>query len=178
MKAQLALSRKLFRVGKPLGFYKNAANAYGQKTTDSILRFTSIWRNIFQGSYLLLDSIVWLHKSKVKPLEKSRFKFVLDSSYKFWAAALICGIVNNAYKFNLARKTRQALLSEKEQDVTHLKAAVQKEKSQLKLLAWDVLDLTIPISGLGYTGILDDGNVGLAGLITSYWGLQEVWDKL
>jgi peroxin-11B len=51
----------------------------------------------------------------------------------------------------------------------------EKKILSLQLLS-DIADFCIPSSALGYLN-LDDGFVGLAGMVSSYIGLQGAWQK-
>lgn len=174
LQTHVSLSRKLFRLGKPLVHLKTIAAAYHNKTADPMIRATAIGRNIGFLGFFGLDSLVWLHQSKVRPFKPETFKNIQRVAFRFWVFALASSVVSDLYRLNKVRRTKQALLSEKETDSTSIKKVNDEKFAASKQLVWDLLDSTIPLTSLGVTNF-DDGFVGLCGLITSLFGLQQVW---
>ncbi|CAN6672083.1 peroxisomal membrane protein PMP27 [Trichomonascus vanleenenianus] len=174
LQQQVALSRKLFRVGKPLGHFKLAAAACGNQTIDPILRLTTIGRQIGYMGYMALDTVMWVHMAKVRPFTADRFGKIQRIAYRFWMAGLLFGLVNSARKYQTARAQEIALSQESEKDGDSLKKVKADKCAATKQFVWDVLDLSIPTSALKIVD-LDDGIVGLCGLITSILGLKQVW---
>lgn len=175
LQVQLGLARKLFRIGKPLSHIKLAAGAAHSQTSDPVVRFTTIGRQLGMAGYLSLDSLVWFNNSSVYKFASTKSSKIQRTSYKFWLVSLLCGIVQGAYKYNRATKVENALLSETEKDTASLKR-VALEKHDVGLhLVWDLADTTIPLTALGYVNF-DDGFVGLAGLFTSVLALKGLWN--
>lgn len=170
--ATVGLSRKLFRAGKPIAFTKNAATVYGNKTQDPILRTTSVLRNLAYAVYMATDTVTWVNVSRVRPLTHGAA--ITRFGLKFWLFGLSVGIINSLRKYQIASAKRQALLAEAEKDDSSLKRAEREIEAAKKQFIWDVLDVSIPVAGLGLAD-LDEGIVGAAGLITSIFGTQQQW---
>jgi peroxin-11B len=174
LQVRLAVGRKLFRIGKPLGLYKAAAQRFDNKTLDPVVRTTDIIRNLGFAGFFTLDHLVWLHSSGVRQFDKSTFTRIQRASFKLWFIGLAGGIINGAYRYQRARRAVSALKTDKEKDAAAIKRAQLEAKDGFLRLVWDSLDILIPATGLGYLN-LDDGIVGIAGLITSYLGVQALW---
>lgn len=180
LQSQVALSRKLFRVGKPLNHFKLAGKAYSNKTQDPILRTTSVLRNIFYTGYFSIDTLVWLNTSKVYQIPN--FKPIQKLGSRLWLTGIIFNLLNSLRRYQLATFQEQALLAESASDSEKVDATAQIKKVRLEKAAathqfvWDALDSSIPTFALDLApGLLDDGLVGLFGLITSIFGLKQQW---
>lgn len=174
LQTHVSLCRKLFRLGKPLAHLKTISAAYHNKTADPMIRATTICRNFGFMGFLSLDSLVWLHLSKVRPFRPETFKRIQQIAFRFWAFSLASGVVSDLYRLNKVHRTKQALMAEKETDLTSIKKVQDEKFAATKQLLWDLMDSTIPLTGLGITKF-DDGFVGLCGLTTSLFGLKQVW---
>lgn len=174
LQVRLALARKLFRIAKPLSLYKVAAQRFDNKTLDPVVRATDIVRSLGFAGFFTLDHFVWIHSSGVRQFEKSKFTRIQRASFQFWLIGLLGGVVNGAYRYQRSRRAISEMLSEKEHDSASLKKAQKEAKDAFTRLVWDSLDVLIPATGLGYLN-LDDGIVGIAGLITSYLGVRALW---
>lgn len=189
LQAQVALSRKLFRVGKPLNHFKLAGKAYSNKTQDPILRTTAVLRNIFYTGYFSIDSLVWIQQAKI--LQIPNFKKVQKIGSRLWLIGIIFNLINSLRRYQLASLKESALLREaaaesastnekdtatKKTDTTAQIKRVRLEKSAAThQFVWDALDSSIPSFALDAVPGLDDGIVGLFGLITSIFGLKQQW---
>jgi peroxin-11B len=174
LQLNLGLSRKLFRIGKPLSHAKIAATSYHNKTADPVIRASTIGRNLGFVCYLTLDSLVWLHGSRVHQFPADKFARIQQTANRFWLAGLVSSILGSLYKYQQARATTFVLAGEQEKDAASIKKVEADKCAAVKQLVWDILDSTIPLSALKIVD-LDDGVVGLAGLITSVMGLKQVW---
>ncbi|VVT48499.1 uncharacterized protein SAPINGB_P001809 [Magnusiomyces paraingens] len=174
LQAQVALSRKLFRVGKPFNHLKLAAKAYANKTQDPVLRTTAVLRNVFYTGYFSIDSLVWLNTSKVYQIPN--FKPIQKLGSRLWLIGIIFNLINSLRRYQLATFQESALLSESEKDSAQLKKVQIEKAAATHQFVWDALDSSIPTFALDLApGLLDDGIVGLFGLITSIFGLKQQW---
>lgn len=183
LQAIVGLSRKLFRAGKPFSFAKSAAVAYENRTQDPLLRLTSVVRSLAYAVYMATDTVTWINVSGARKL--ARGPEITKLGLKFWLAGLVAGVINSLRKHQIASAKRAALLSEASAasanekgtttDQASLKRAQLDIKQAQKQLVWDLLDITIPVSGLQLVDGLDDGIVGAAGLITSLMGTKQQW---
>lgn len=87
---------------------------------------------------------------------------------------MVCNIINSLRRHQIATAKQTALLAEAEKDTASLKKVTTEKKAANIQLVWDVLDTSIPIANLKYAD-LDDGVVGLAGLVTSLLGTKQQW---
>lgn len=174
LQSQLGLARKLFRAGKPLSHFKLATKAYSNKTSDPILRVTSLFRNIAYFGYFSIDTLVWINTAKIYNFHN--FKKTQQLGAKLWLTGLVLNIFNSLRKIQLASSQESALVAESEKDTAQIKRVRAEKAAATHQLLWDSLDSSLPASSLGYApGLLDDGVVGLAGLITSIFGLKQQW---
>lgn len=174
LQTQLATSRKLFRVGKPLTHAKLGVSAYANKNEDLILRLATIGRQIGYFGYMTLDTVMWIHSARLKQFTPERFGSIQKIAYRFWFFGLASGIVNSLRKYHKAHASEIALRTEGEKDEESSKRVQAEKCAATKQLVWDGLDICIPLSALKIVEF-DDGFVGLCGLITSLMGLKQVW---
>lgn len=189
LKETLGMSRKLMRIGKPLEHINSANNALGDR--DQVLRTTKICKQLGYAGYLSLDMLVWIHKTGFYKF--ADIKTINERAQKFWLAGIVVSIVSSIYKLTQIQsrlgdaesnsRVKQALgvagsknpaeaghpANEKKLDKERYEAAYQ--------LIQDILDATIPGTALGYID-LDDGIVGLAGVVTSFMGASTQWKKV
>lgn len=172
LQSSIGLSRKLFRAGKPISLLKIASAVYANKTQDPILRLTSFVRNISLAIYFTTDTVTWINLAKVHSFTHAAA--INRIGLQFWLLGLLANILNSLRRQQIASEKIKALESESEKDTSSIKKAkAEKHAADVQLL-WDSLDTAIPISGLNYAN-LDDGFVGLAGLITSLIGFKQQW---
>ncbi|ODQ63135.1 peroxisomal biogenesis factor 11 [Nadsonia fulvescens var. elongata DSM 6958] len=174
LQTQLGLSRKLFRVGKFVNHAKQAATAYNQQTTDPLLRASTVARQLGYTFYLIFDTLNWIHSSGVYRLNQG--KTIGKIASRFWLMGLVSSVVNSLRKLQIAQLQAALLREESEKDLASLKRVQAESQVARKQLAWDLLDMTNPMTSLGLLHF-DDGVVGLAGFITALWGVQAAWEK-
>lgn len=174
IQAQVALSRKLFRVGKPLNHLKLATKAYANKTADPLLRLTSTLRNLFYMGYFSIDTLVWINTAKIHQFPN--FKRIQQLGARLWFIGLVLNIINSLRRIQIASLQESALKTESEKDTAQIKRVKVEKAAAVHQLIWDSLDSSVPAYSLNLApGLLDDGIVGLAGLITSLFGLKQQW---
>lgn len=162
-------------MGKPLNHFKLAGKAYANKTNDPILRTTSVLRNAFYTGYFTIDTIVWLNQAKV--FQTPNFKKIQRLGSKLWLTGLVFNIINSLRRLQISSDKISALQAESEKDTSSIKRVRLEQKAAIHQLVWDLLDSTIPAYSLDLapSWLLDDGIVGLAGLITAIFGLKQQW---
>lgn len=167
LKGHTTFIRKGLRFLKPLNHFQAAAKAYDDKAGDSVFRITTVVRNLAYGAYLSLDSIIWFKMLGL--LDKKKYQLIPMWCARFWLIGLVAGVVNSvrSYKINTAKLVD----IEKAADVTAAKTKISAAKRKL---VWDGLDIFICLNNLNYLHF-SEGDIGLAGTITSIMGLRDLW---
>lgn len=167
LKAHVTFIRKGLRFLKPLNHLQTAAETFDNKLMDPILQNTTVIRNLCYAGYLSLDSITWFKMMGL--IDSKKFPTVSTHASRFWLVGLIAGVVNSlrTYKINLAKLTS----GDEKVDTEAVNAKIFKAKRKL---VWDLLDMFIALNTLNYLHFTE-GDVGLAGTITSIMGLRDMW---
>lgn len=163
LKHNITIVRKGMRFLKPLNHLQTAAQTFDNKLMDPVLQKTTVIRNLGYVGYLSLDSITWLKLMNV--VSKKSFPTISTWTSRFWLIALIAGVVNTLRTLKIS----YAKLEEKESEEVNQKIFAAKRK-----LVWDFLDMFICLNSLNYLHFTE-GDVGLAGTITSIMGLHDLW---
>jgi hypothetical protein len=167
LQGQAAFIRKALRFLKPLNHIQDAAKAYDNKLSDSIIRTTVVAKNLAYVGYLSLDSIAWLKLlGLVSP--KTLTKAPKWANW-FWFIGLVSGLINDLRKLSITSSKLQSV--EEKDDAKPLVA--ERQKTQKRLL-WDLSDFFIVLNNLGFLHY-NEGAIGLAGTLTSVFGVQDVW---
>ncbi|KAI1473244.1 peroxisomal biogenesis factor 11 [Daldinia caldariorum] len=191
LKKQLALARKLLRVGKNVEHLraaavaadairsaatstKKAGGAGAGDGDDPVLQYATLGRQLGYAGYLTFDSATVLDALGAR--KWSGAKRLQKEAYRFWAMGLLCSIVAQTYTLYRLRE-REAKVDKKEGEgvVESKRIAKERATSQLQLVS-DLCDLTVPTAALGWIN-LDDGLVGLAGTVSSLIGIYLQWKK-
>ena len=96
---------------------------------------------------------------------------------RFWLVGIMFSVVSGVYSLRkLADKERGVVKTEAEGRLAGEKIVKDRKALKTQLLS-DCADAVIPAAGLGWVGV-DDGVVGLAGLVSSVIGLKAAWKKV
>ncbi|KAH3681060.1 hypothetical protein WICPIJ_007974 [Wickerhamomyces pijperi] len=171
---QAAFIRKALRFLKPLNHLQDAAKAFDNKLSDSILRHSIVLKNIAYIGYLSLDSLAWF---KILGLVSTKtFSKAPKYANWFWFAGLLAGLVNDLRKITITNSQISSISNvegnEKSQD--KMKAVQVENYKATRKLVWDSLDFFVVLNNLGFLRN-SEGAIGLAGTITSVLGVQDVW---
>ncbi|EGW30493.1 uncharacterized protein SPAPADRAFT_63314 [Spathaspora passalidarum NRRL Y-27907] len=167
LKTQLSFIRKALRFFKPVKHVQTAAQAYDNKLLDPILQLTTVVRNLALAGYLTLDGVVFFKMLGI--IDKKKYPTVARTSAKFWLLSLIAGVAHSLrIIYSLNRNTEEKTAVESTSLNNKLCAAKRK-------LVWDLLDMFIASNLLGILHFTE-GDVGLAGVITSVMGLRDMWN--
>ncbi|KAI5467671.1 peroxisomal biogenesis factor 11 [Mariannaea sp. PMI_226] len=174
VKKQFALTRKLLRVGKNIDHLKAAAVAADSKTSDPILRYTQVGRQLGYAGYLTCDSLAVLDAAGIHKWSKA--KRIQQEAYRFWAIGIIFSAVGQLYNLHALRQ-REAKVDKKEGEgvVEANRISIERSATKVQLLC-DFCDATVPMSALGWVA-LDDGVVGLLGTLSSLIAIYGQWKK-
>ncbi|KAK9312536.1 peroxisomal membrane protein PMP30A [Lipomyces starkeyi] len=170
--SQFSTARKIMRIGKPLQHLKAAAAAYDNKTADAVLRYTAVGRQLSYSAYLTIDSLIYVHGTKLVTLKNPELAQKLY--YRFWLAGIIFSISGAVYKHMGLSKREASLAKQAEKDIVAIKKVRAERAANSTQLVLDLLDSSIPISGLQLVPI-DESVVGLAGMISSLIGASAQW---
>lgn len=174
LNSSLSLARKAFRAGKPLANFRTALLELGNHTSDKVLHLTSIGKNLSQGFYLTFDTLNFLTSTKSVKFSPARTKQFNTFANRFWFLAVASGFLDALYRAYTSKSQLNALSVDEKATPEEKQKVKQNIKKQLRLMVWNALDVVIPLNNLGAIS-LDDGVVGLAGSITAFMGLQDLW---
>jgi len=174
-KKQIGITRKMMRVGKFIEHFKAAAVASDSKSTDPVLKFLAVSRQIGYAGYLTLDNLTILDVAGIKKWDKAK-DFSRDAA-RFWLFGLVSNVAAGFYKlYHLRARRLQVDKKEGEGAVESKKIEREWRAASLQLTS-DLADVCLPSTALGYLK-LDDGAVGLAGCTSSLIGLYSAWEKV
>jgi len=183
LKSALGSGRKLMRLFKPLEHLQAALKA-AASAEYPIEQFTTIGRQLGYFGYLSLDMIVWLNAIKFLRLTPEAAKKVNKTSQRFWLTGIAFSIA-----CSLAKTGRLSQEIHKIKNGTNEKAAADDAERKLQIkstakardaaryqLVQDSLDIWFPITGLELA-TLNDGILGVIGVVTSIMALRLNWAK-
>jgi peroxin-11B len=172
LQMSLTLGRKLFRIGKPFSHLKLAQQQYNNKTQDEVQRLCSVVRNLGYFGYLTLDMIVWFDRSKIySPKSAASLQ---KWAYKFWLIGLVAGLGHSLRRYLIASYSLEEFKKETEIDTKSMVKTRKEQQAAIHQFIWDLLDTSIPLSALKIVD-LDDGVVGICGMVTSVFGLKQLF---
>lgn len=165
LKARVTLIRKGMRFLKPLNHLETAAKTYDNKLMDPVLLQTTVIRNLCYAGYLTLDQLAFFKLLSL--VSTKRFPNAATWASRFWFLGLVAGIINSLRTLKIAyAKARTA-----EKDSKEIRDKIYSVKRKL---VWDSLDMFIALNSLNYLHF-SEGDVGMAGTITSLMGLKDLW---
>ncbi|CCK72628.1 Pex11p KNAG_0K02650 [Huiozyma naganishii CBS 8797] len=189
LQLQFTMVRKLLRFAKPLNHLQLAAKFYDARLdADSAVRALQVAKNLMFAVYLTLDQVNLLRILKIVPTTQLTGNKVPRWANWFWLLALVNGLLLDVrnLQVSLAKlaQLKGAETSEKqaeangqptEEAAARTFQAVAKQKfAATRRLVWDAADTFIVLNNLGYLHS-NDGSIGLAGVFTSFLGLQDLW---
>ncbi|KAF8476908.1 peroxisomal biogenesis factor 11 [Kalaharituber pfeilii] len=181
LKSQFGMTRKLLRVGKNIEHLREAGRLAGTKNLDPVLRYTAIARQLSYFTYLTIDSIHYLSVSNIIPLP-SLNPTLTRLSNKAWLSGISISLVSGFYSLTqLSARARTISKLSGEGKVEEKRIEKETFETKLQLLS-DACDWVIPAYTLGIVGgkgrlNVDEGIVGLAGLVSSLVGVRAQWKK-
>ncbi|EGO00503.1 hypothetical protein SERLA73DRAFT_181134 [Serpula lacrymans var. lacrymans S7.3] len=183
LKTHLATGRKLMRLGKPMEHLQAALRAI-KPTPEMSEQLTTVGRQLAYFGYLTYDAVIWANSAKFINLKPATSARATRVSNRFWLAGILFSIAHGLLKAGrLAQEAKRLRASEKWGE----KELGDEAQRELKIMALeniradtryqftiDVLDIWIPASNLGLVNV-NDGFVGICGLISSVMGLRSQW---
>lgn len=166
------------RVGKFLEHMQAALKA--SAIQDPVVSYTAIGRQIGYASYLILDSLQWVHGSKAYQFAPDTYKKISKNASRFWLMGLSFSLISGSYKSyilkqRLAAAKRPRATAEKEAERKIEIQQLHTEQAGVNFqLTQDALDWILPATGAEILDF-DEGVLGLAGLATSLMGARTQW---
>ncbi|GMK54958.1 hypothetical protein CspeluHIS016_0200140 [Cutaneotrichosporon spelunceum] len=196
LKGALGQARKVMRVFKPLENLQAAVKIAdspikGATSSEHLAKASQFTRQLCYATYLSTDSIIWLQFAKFLRLDKDKMARISRISQKAWFFGIVFSLISSvAGLVNLRAQSRRYALQadvvptgdEKDPAAFEVerrkqgRALLAQRQTIVSQLVTDLFDFWIPANNLGYVN-LNDGVVGMAGVITSYIALQKAWAK-
>ncbi|KIP12609.1 hypothetical protein PHLGIDRAFT_27380 [Phlebiopsis gigantea 11061_1 CR5-6] len=180
LKNHLALGRKLMRLGKPMEHAQAAMRAALAPGVPAE-QITTIGRQLSYFGYLFHDTLVWANAVKFYNLKPSTSARVGKLANQFWLSGILFSITFGLLKAgrlaNEAKQLQSSAWSEKGAEVDRnvkLQANLAARADARYQFIIDLLDIWIPATNLGFVNI-NDGVVGIFGVISSLMGLRQQW---
>jgi len=174
IKKQFGLARKLIGTGRNVKHFVAAATFMDTKEVNPVLKYLAVGRHLSYGLYLTLDVFTYLDAAQIKPNPAA--KKLCEEAYKAWITALAFSAVSGVYSLYRLGE-RETMISKEDGEGALQYKTVQKERAAINLqLLSDLCDLTIASSALGWAN-LDDGIIGLTGIVSSLIGVYRQWKK-
>ncbi|OBA20485.1 peroxisomal biogenesis factor 11 [Metschnikowia bicuspidata var. bicuspidata NRRL YB-4993] len=167
LKQHATLIRKGMRFLKPLNHLQAASKAYDNKLMDLVLLLTTVARNLGYAGYLALDQVTFFKMLGL--VDKRKYTWVPVWAARCWLAGLVAGVVHSLRTYQINRAKMAAV--EEAGDTCALQGKVYAAKRKL---VWDALDMFVCLNTLNYLHF-SEGDVGLAGAVTSLMGLKDLW---
>ncbi|KAF2097715.1 peroxisomal biogenesis factor 11 [Rhizodiscina lignyota] len=175
IKKNFGLTRKILRFGKVVEHVKAAAIAADAKGGDEVLRVCAVGRQLGYAGYMFLDHLTMLDSAGIRPSPNA--KRIQREAYKAWLAALTFSAVAGVYKLYGQQQRARTLNKQEAEGAVEVKKLERERGETTRQLISDLCDITVPTFALGYSNVLDDGLVGLAGTLSSILGLVQQWQK-
>ncbi|KAJ7235883.1 peroxisomal biogenesis factor 11 [Mycena haematopus] len=187
LKSHLALSAKLFRLGKPMEHLQYALRvSLTSVPSSAIEKITAIARQVSYALFLSLDNFLWARAVNLITVRQETYVKLAMLALRSWLAAIIFSILNSVIKTARLGREMRLLKAEKydEKDSglqadrkTKLRAlAVIRAEVRYQLII-DILDLWNPATTLGFTHV-NDGVIGVFGMISALMGLKKQWSAV
>jgi len=183
LKSALGSGRKMMRLFKPIEHLQAALKAT-IAAGSPIEQFTTIGRQVSYFGYLSLDMIVWLNAIKFLRLTPENAKKVNQTSQRFWltgiAFSIACGLAKTGRMAQDIQKLKngtseKAVIDDSDRKIQIKTIAKARDAARYQLII-DSLDIWFPITGLELAS-LNDGVLGVFGVITSIMALRLNWAK-
>ncbi|CEP61050.1 Pex11p LALA0_S02e05622g [Lachancea lanzarotensis] len=180
LQTEFTTVRKILRFLKPLNHLQLASKFYDNKiSNDNVVRVFNILKNLAYAGYLTLDQINLLRILKLVPVTKTTGITVPRWANWCWLGGLISGLVLDLRKLQVTQEhIKLGLITnhdEKDLKTSQLTKHYQDRAAALKRLLWDSLDTFIVLNNLQFLQS-PDGSIGLAGVATSLFGIQSLWE--
>jgi peroxin-11B len=197
------LSLAVVQLGKPVEHLQAALRA--QSTSEAGERYASTARQLSYAGYLALDAVVWANAVRFLLLKPTTAARINKAANRLWLAGILFSLTHGLLKAGRlaqdarrlrtggygekdlgAETERQAQVKALNSCVPHVDhspcpdrmlAVVRQRATTRYQFIMDCVDVWLPATALGFVGV-NDGLVGLCGLITSVMALRTQWHGL
>ncbi|KAJ6604779.1 peroxisomal biogenesis factor 11 [Mycena vulgaris] len=177
LKSHLGTARKLLRLGKPMEHLQAALRA-ALTTAPPAEQITTIARQVAYFLYLTFDYFL-AQSIKFANFHPDTAAKIGKLANRSWLAGILLSIAHAAIKTKLLKVQQHGekdlgLEADRE---ARLRAASTARAAIRHQFIIDVLDLWNPATSLGFSN-LNDGVVGMFGVVSSLMALRKQWDGL
>ncbi|KAG0173614.1 Peroxisomal membrane protein PMP27 [Apophysomyces sp. BC1034] len=176
LKQHIANGRKFFRLLKPVEFAQ--AGVKGLSLEDQVLRAATVIKQA--GMFFYYSSEVFVLTTAINFYKPDKLKEITTFGQKCWFTAIAASFLSGLYKYKQI-KTKAAQLEKRRKAGADVKAesdTLHRNSFATKYsLVLDAVDIVIPSANLGWLPV-DEGVVGIAGMITSAMAMHTQWVKL
>ncbi|KAJ6621239.1 peroxisomal biogenesis factor 11 [Mycena sp. CBHHK59/15] len=185
LKSHLATARKLLRLGKPMEHLQAALRA-ALTTAPAAEQILTIARQLAYFLYLSFDMVSWAQSIKFASLQPDTAAKVGRIANRSWLAGILFSLAHAVIKtVRLTREAKKLQVQQHgEKDLgvevdreAKLRAVVTTQAAIRHQFTIDLLDLWNPATSLGFSS-LNDGVVGIFGLVSSLMALQKQWEAV
>ncbi|KAI8143254.1 peroxisomal biogenesis factor 11 [Fennellomyces sp. T-0311] len=181
LKQHIGNGRKFFRLFKPIEFVQTAAHSMASQ--DEILRLTAVVKHL--GNALYYSSEVFVLTTAVGFYKPANIEKITRFGQRCWFISLFASIMSTLYKFRLLNlksmvieKNKRQLNGKKDPELNlQEKQLIKDVNANSYLLLQDCVDIIIPSGNLGWLPV-DEGVIGIAGVITSLMAMNTQWQKV
>ncbi|GAA5805880.1 peroxisomal biogenesis factor 11 [Helicostylum pulchrum] len=168
LKTHLGIGRKFFRLLKPVELAQSSIKSLG--LSDPVLRATQTIKFTCNFFYYTSEAMNLFDTIKFFKLQDP--KKVTEFGQKCWLIALTASVISSLYQLKQFQIRSQQSVSDKEGA-----SKLTKEKdATCYQLTQDLVDMLIPLGGLKWLE-LDEGVIGIAGMVTSAMAMKTQWKK-
>ncbi|CCE61111.1 hypothetical protein TPHA_0A00260 [Tetrapisispora phaffii CBS 4417] len=185
LQAQIGIVRKFLRFLKPISILQSLIKLYNKRNgslhIDFILTF---YKNLFNCLYLTFDQLNLLRILNVLPKNEFTVKRLPKITNYFWLFGLVTSLLTSAKTIitlneKLIELKNNNIEKQNEFEDEKIIQSLNIQKHQvLRKIVWDLLDSTVVVNSLDLIKLNQNGYASLAGVITSYFGIKEAWDKI
>ncbi|KAG5718850.1 Peroxisomal membrane protein PMP27 [Termitomyces sp. T112] len=185
LKSHLGTARKLMRLGKPIEHLQSALRA-SLANGPAFEQIFAIGRQLGYFGYLCYDALIWANTIKFISVDSVAAKRFSKRSSQLWLAGILFSLAGGVLKtIRLARESSKLQgsscgekdISEENQREVRLSAVKAAQGAARRQFIVDILDVWIPATGAGIANV-NDGALGIIGLITSLLGAQAQWKSV
>ncbi|KAJ7170007.1 peroxisomal biogenesis factor 11 [Mycena filopes] len=185
LKSHLGTARKLLRLGKPMEHLQAALRA-ALTTAPPAEQITTIARQLAYFLYLTFDMVSWAQSIKFANFSPETAAKIARLANRSWLAGILLSIAHAGIK--TVRLTREAKHLQVQKHTEKELGLEADREAKLRAIAAtraaihhqfiiDALDLWNPATSLGLSS-LNDGVVGIFGLVSSLMALEKHWQAV
>ncbi|KAI9319421.1 peroxisomal biogenesis factor 11 [Dichotomocladium elegans] len=181
LKQHIGNGRKFFRLLKPIEFVQTSVHTLTVK--DEVMRLTTIIKHL--GNALYYSSEVFVLTTAIGFYRPAGIDRITNFGQRCWFISLFASILSSLYKYRQLNtkaiqlaKVKRLQDGDKDSEITAQEKALSKQlRATSYQLLQDVVDIVIPSGNLGWLPV-DEGVIGIAGMITAWMAMKTQWEKV